>query len=85
LVLLAAVQNGMDGLALLGALAVAVSLFYYLTIVRVMYFEKSAEAPIETNLRTRVLLIVFSAGLLVLGIWQAPFYHFARQAAASLF
>lgn len=87
LVLLAAVQNGLAWLALLGALAVAVSLFYYLSIVRTMYFEPSgteSQLRIEPSLSTRYLLIGLSTAILVIGVWQEPVLRLIKLAVYSL-
>jgi NADH-quinone oxidoreductase subunit N len=85
LILLAAVRGSLGWLALLGLLFVAVSLYYYLTIVRAMYIE----APVRTDaiplpFSVKLLLMVLVLGIVLAGIWQAPFLHFAQIAAASL-
>ncbi len=86
LVLLAAVQSGMEWLVVVGALGVAVSLYYYLSIVRTMYFEEPAEEtsiPVATS--SKIILAVLIAGILLAGVWQAPFWAFAENAAKSIF
>lgn len=86
LVLLAAVREGLAGLALIGALTVAVSLYYYLSIVRKMYFEEpSSEKALEVIPASRFFLIVLVAAIFVIGLWQAPFLKIATMAAGSLF
>ena len=86
LILLAAVKAHLGWLALLGALAVAVSLYYSLTIVRMMYFEESSsETPIHIPFAVRTALMLLVAGILIVGFWQTPFLGFALQAAQSLF
>lgn len=86
LVLLAAVQNGLNWLALLGALGVAVSLFYYLSIVRLMYFEMGkSEEEINVCRYNKLILIIFSGTMILMGVWQKPFYNFAESAARFLF
>ncbi len=73
-VFLAAVKAGMFTLAVLGVLASVVSCYYYLLIVKVMYFDEPAPAfdPMGNAVRTMVaatglfvLLFVFFAGPLV--------------------
>ena len=86
LVLLAAVQNGLAWLALLGLLGVAVSLYYYLSVVKTMYFEEpSGETPVTVSLSAKWILVLLIAGILLAGLWQAPFFSFASSAAQSLF
>ncbi len=86
LVLFAAVKSGMTWVALLGAVGVAISLYYYLNLVRVMYFEKPLTSEtIDIPLPSKVMLLLLIAGILILGFWQLPFYTFAEKAASSLF
>lgn len=85
LILLAAVRGSLGWLALLGLLFVAVSLYYYLTIVRAMYIETPLKSePIPVSRSIKLLLAAIVAGIIVVGIWQAPFLHLSQTAAASL-
>jgi NADH-quinone oxidoreductase subunit N len=58
----------------LGILCAIASLYYYLGIVRSMYWQEPAAdaAPIRVPVSSRVFVLALSALLLVLGIWQAP-------------
>lgn len=86
LILFSAVKSSLDGLALLGALLVAVSLYYYLNLVRVMYFAApEKETPLRIPVSSKILLSILAAGMLLLGIYQAPFLAAAEAAAKSLF
>lgn len=86
LVLFSAVRADLSWLALLGALGVAVSLYYYLNLVRVMYFDESGEtAPISVPLSIKAVLISLVLGIILAGFWQAPFFAVAHEAAKSLF
>ena len=86
LVLLAAVKVKMSWLALLGLLGVAISLFYYLSLVRVMYFEESSnEEPILVSNLARFVLIGLACLTIIAGLWQYPFLNVAYTAARSLF
>lgn len=86
LLLLGAVQNGLLWLAILGAVLVAVSLYYYLSVVKVMYVDEAiTPSQIPLSLCSRVILVVLAAGIIVMGIWQAPLYYLAENAAAALF
>lgn len=86
LVLFSAVQNGLTPLALIGALAVAVSLYYYLSIVRVMYFEQATVPGMLTvSTTSKAMLVLLAAAMLLLGFFQAPLWHAAEHAAKYLF
>lgn len=87
LVLLAAVEAHLSWLALLGALMVAVSLYYYLALVRTMYFEE----PLATTVTVKAgplpqwVLFFLSAAIILVGIFQAPVLNAANRAASYLF
>lgn len=85
LILLGAVKAGFLWLAILGALLVAVSLYYYLTIVKIMYVdEPAASSPVPSTLFSRVILVILAASIVIFGIFQAPLYQFASRAAVGL-
>ena len=53
---------------------VAISLYYYLLVVKRMYLDKPARPePFQTDGVTRLVLISLLAGILAIGIVQAPF------------
>ncbi|HTL47150.1 MAG TPA: NADH-quinone oxidoreductase subunit N [Verrucomicrobiae bacterium] len=86
LVLLAAVNHDLKWLALVGALAVAISLFYYLSLVRKMYLEESVQtSPILVPLPARITLGILAAAIILVGLFQGPALSFAAWAAQSLF
>ncbi|MDH3215485.1 MAG: NADH-quinone oxidoreductase subunit N [Candidatus Krumholzibacteria bacterium] len=68
----AAIEQGMVGLAVIGVLNSALSLYYYLRVIVVMYMQKS-EAPLIVNddIGTRVVLLVAVLAILWLGIGPA--------------
>ncbi len=73
LLLMGAVAEGYIALALIGAAAVVVSLYYYLQIVYTMYADKPEDpSPIAVSLPVRLALWICLAAMLGLGIWQAP-------------
>ena len=81
LVLLAAVEAHRVWLAALGAVNVAVSLYYYLMIVKRMYVDAPRTAsPIPVTALTRAALSGLILGILVVGLFQQPFL--ARIASA---
>jgi NADH-quinone oxidoreductase subunit N len=84
-VFLAAVKAGMFTLAVLGVLASVVGCYYYLLIVKVMYFDDPAPAfdPMGNALRA----MVAATGLFVMLFWfyPGPLVEAAGAAAKSLF
>src|SRR6266478_3240783 len=84
-VFLAAVKAGMFTLAVLGVLASVVGCYYYLLIVKIMYFDDPAPAfdPMGNALRTMVAV----TGLFVIlfFVYPGPLVEAAGVAAKSLF
>ena len=86
LLLLSAVREGFLWLALVGAAAVVISLYYYLLLVKTMYAEAPEDStPIPVSVPVRVALITCMLGMLGLGIWQDPFLNLSLAATKSLF
>ena len=83
-VFLAAVQGGFWVLAVIGVLSSVVSAYYYLRIVKVMYFDRPAGALD----RAPASLMVVMAGTGVFNalfcLWPAPLVAAAQAAAAAL-
>jgi len=85
-ILLAAAKSGLFWIVFLGAVNVAISLYYYLTIVRILYLEKPKQiTPIPVTPASQLVLYTLLAGILTVGIWQAPFLRLAALSAHSLF
>jgi len=85
-VFLAAVGAGLYVLAVIGVLTSVVSAFYYLRIVKVMYFDETAGAfdrPIGG--RVGVVLAISSLFTLLFFVYPAPLVNAASVAAAALF
>ncbi len=83
-VFLAAVEAGLYGLAVVGVLASVFGAFYYLRIIKFMYFDEAEESfdkPIGRE--TGVILILTS--LVIVGLWALPgtIIAGATQAAAT--
>lgn len=73
-VMLAAVQADRLWLVAIGAANVAISLYYYLMIIKRMYLDAPASAaPITVNGITKFLLLFLILAILAVGIYQAPF------------
>lgn len=84
-VFIAAVQAEMYGLAVIGVLTSVVGAYYYLRIVKVMYFDEPVEAFDPPRLANR--LIVLGAGVFTLFyiVFPAPLLDSAKVAAQALF
>ncbi len=84
-VFLAAIEAGLYALAVIGMIATVIGAYYYLAIVKVMYFDEPA-GQFEPMPR-EVAAIVGVAGLFVLlfFVYPAPLLNVASAAAKSLF
>jgi NADH-quinone oxidoreductase subunit N len=81
----AAIQAHLYGLAVIGVLASAVAAFYYLRIVKIMYFDEPVRAFDTPAFALRAVLAV--TGLFVLFLFAYPglFTQATTAAAKSLF
>ena len=85
-VFLAAVQAGLWPLAILGVLASVVGAFYYLRVIKVMWFDQPVAGPLQPMGFDLKLVLGISAAFTLLFILVAgPFGNAAETAAKSLF
>jgi len=84
-VFLAAVNSGLYGLAVLGVLASVVSCYYYLMIVKVMYFDDPAPAFDRMDAPVRTMVAATAAFTLLFALFAGPLVEAAGAAAKSLF
>ncbi|MFG1479373.1 NADH-quinone oxidoreductase subunit NuoN [Xanthobacter sp. V4C-4] len=84
-VFVAAIQAGLYGLAVIGVLASVVGAFYYLRVVKIMYFDEPADAfdPMPTELKA--VLAVSGLFTIFYFVYPAPLIEAAGAAARSLF
>ena len=84
-VFMAAVEAGLTPLAVLGVLASVVGAYYYLRIVKLMYFDEPAEA-FDRQGRLELQAICTVSAVLVLGfiLIPGPLLATAQAAAAAL-
>jgi NADH-quinone oxidoreductase subunit N len=83
LVLQAAIHAGMMWLAIVGAVFAIIGLYYYLYVVKVMYFDKPVEGTVvrlQPDFTLRVALSVNALVLLVLGVYWGPLLGWCKQA-----
>ncbi|HZR46638.1 MAG TPA: NADH-quinone oxidoreductase subunit N [Candidatus Manganitrophaceae bacterium] len=77
----AAVHQGMIFLVTIGLINVVISFYYYLIVVKKIYSVEPAETtPIPLSMPLRIVLYATIAGVLILGIWPAPFIDFSVAA-----
>ena len=84
-VLLAAVDAGLYPLAVVGVLASAVAAFYYLRVVKIMYFDDPAPRFDPSPFSLRAILALSTISLLIFWIFPTPILDAAGVAAKSLF
>ena len=78
----AAIEQGYIWLVVVAILTSVISLYYYLGVVRQMYFQTSTEEnPIATGAALKTALIICVIGVLLFGIYPNIFLDFASQAA----
>ncbi|MGF1561632.1 MAG: NADH-quinone oxidoreductase subunit NuoN [Geminicoccaceae bacterium] len=85
-VFMAAVEQGLIGLAVIGVLASVVGAYYYLRIVKLMYFDEPKDAfdrPVSGELGFVVTLT--AAFTLLFCLYPSPLLTRAQAAAATLF
>ena len=81
----AAVQSGLVWLAVAGVINSVVSAYYYLRVVRVMYFQPAPSSEkVPSSAAFRVALGVTALGVLVVGVVPGPLMEVATRAARIL-
>ncbi len=85
-VFLAAIEAGLYALAVIGVLTSVVGAFYYLRIVKLMYFDEAAE-PFDRPIESEVSMVIAGTSLVILlfFVYPGPLLTGAAQAAAALF
>ena len=84
-VFLAAIKAGLYVLSVLGVLASVVGAYYYLRIVKIMYFDEPAPAFTPLNGELRLILGISGLFVLLFVVYPAPLVDAAAAAAKSLF
>jgi NADH-quinone oxidoreductase subunit N len=84
-VFLAAIKAGLYVLAVIGVLASVVGAYYYLSIVKVMYFDEPAERFYDMPYELRVVLAVCGLFNILFFVYPGPLVGVASAAARSLF
>jgi NADH-quinone oxidoreductase subunit N len=83
----AAVEAGQIWLAVIGVLNSIIGLYYYLTVLKVVYLYRSEHdnERIPVSRPYALALWVCTAGIIILGTMAAPWFSWATAAAQSLF
>ena len=84
-VFFAAINAGLYTLAILGVLATVVGSYYYLRIVKVMYFDEPAPAFEQPTREANAVVAVAALFTLFFFLFPAPFVGEASLAALALF
>jgi NADH-quinone oxidoreductase subunit N len=84
-VFLAAINAGLYALAVIGVLTSVVGAYYYLAIVKTMYFDEPTPAFVPMRFELRLVLGVTGLLIILLGIYPGPLVDAAEAAAKSLF
>ena len=84
-VFLAAIKAGLFTLAVIGVVTSVVGAFYYLTIVKVMYFDEPKEAMEPMRVELRFVLAIAGVFTILFFVYPAPLVNAAAVAAKSLF
>jgi NADH-quinone oxidoreductase subunit N len=84
-VFLAAVKAGLWPLAILGVVASVVGAFYYLRLIKIMYFDEPAPAFDATDGEVNWVIYAAGAFTVLFVIFAQPLLGIAINAAASLF
>ena len=84
-VFLAAIQSGLYMLAVIGVLASVVGAYYYLAIVKIMYFDEPAEGFVPMPDELKVVLAVCGLFNILFFLYPGPLVGVAEAAAHSLF
>lgn len=84
-VFLAAIQAGLYWLSVIGVLTSVVGAFYYLRVVKIMYFDDPAPAFERMPAEMKVVLGLASAFVLLFVVFAGPMISAAAAAAGSLF
>jgi NADH-quinone oxidoreductase subunit N len=83
----AAVESQLIWLAFIGVLNAIIGLYYYLTVLKVVYLYRSEDEdlPIPVSMPSAVALSVCTIAIVAIGSFSGPWLNWALNAAQSLF
>lgn len=81
----AAIQHNWIWLAIVGIINSVIGLYYYLTVLKVMFLYRSEddEKPLPVAASWKVALVVCLVGVIVLGVILAPWYDISQAATLA--
>ena len=81
-----AIESGHTSVAVIGILTSIVSVYYYLRVVYYLYMKEPAEgfAPVSGGIFAAGALAISMIGILVIGLFPAPLFNMAGEAARAL-
>ncbi len=82
----AVIQQGLIGLAVIAVLNSIIGLYYYLTVLKVIYLYRSENENISVPMSQSFALglSILSIGIILMGTVFAPWFNIAQLAAKSL-
>jgi NADH-quinone oxidoreductase subunit N len=84
-VFIAAVKQGLWPLAIFGVLASVVGAYYYVRIVKIMFFDEPKGVFLPVPVKAGTVMAVATAFVLFYVLWPAPLVASADAAARTLF
>jgi NADH-quinone oxidoreductase subunit N len=84
-VFMAAVKQGMWPIAIFGVLASVVGAYYYVRIVKIMFFDEPKDAFLPVPAKAGLVMALSTVFVLFYVLWPAPLVASAEAAARSLF
>jgi NADH-quinone oxidoreductase subunit N len=84
-VFVAAVKEGLWALAIIGVLASVVGAYYYVRIVKIMFFDEPREKFASIQPKAGLVMGLMGLYMLLYVVWPAPLVEAAGTAAKSLF
>jgi len=84
--LMAAIQSGYTWLALIAAVNIVISLYYYLMVAKRIYVDPPrvlTVIPVAANMQ--LLLAITIVGIIIVGIFQGPFLDAAMSAVKGMY
>ncbi|MBB1092204.1 NADH-quinone oxidoreductase subunit NuoN [Rhodopseudomonas palustris] len=84
-VFMAAIKAGLFALAVIGVVTSVIGAYYYLAIIKVMYFDEPAPGVDPMRLELRGVLVIAGLFNMLFFIYPAPLVNAATAAAKSLF
>jgi len=85
ILLMSVVQSGYIWLALIAAVNIVISLYYYLVVAKRIYVDAPINTtPILVPAGMRLLMVIAIVGIVVVGFFQGPFFDAAMTAIKSI-